>query len=601
MTAAGRLLAIAVALDFCAGLAAQTPQPVQNPQTAPVFRGGATLVPVDVRVLDRAGKPVTDLRQDEFAIFENGAPQQIRHFATQAFAPRAPDPADVLKSRTIQTQGLPAQDRRVFLLVLGRGRLQPPSKGVDGVLHLVRERLLPQDLVAVMAWNRATEFTTDHAQVAELLERFKRAHEGIEGRLKVAFSGLAAIYGSKEIPQGLQHDIDAVFDGPGLVVHSTQPSEGPNAVRLASDHRETLDQLMGGSRSPSNGAPVTAEAFDAANASLDEYAAVNSQSMQDLGKLYAGIEYLRHFDGEKHLIFLSETGLVLPRSGDDRDVAALASDARVVIDSVHTGGTSFDSPFSSEATYSAARRGLPPTRSRPILARPLPMGWQSVTARVMADLTGGRSYWNQFPNVAAGLDDLDAATRFDYILGYYPGNPAADDRFRHIRVVVTRPGVTVLYRHGYYASTTLRPLDRRQMLTFSRVSAAAVYPKDVDDLGIQATATTARPPGTADVHVDARIDPTHVAFTKANGRNVADLDLLVGCLDGRDRLLGQVWQTVKLSFTDERLAEVKRDGVPVSLSVAVSGSPEGAKRVKIVMYDYGADRVGSRVVAVKVQ
>jgi hypothetical protein len=82
------------------------------------------------------------------------------------------------------------------------------------VLHLVRERLLPQDLVAVMAWNR-------------------RAHEGTEGRLRVAFSGLAAIYGSKEIPQGLQHDIDAVFDGPGLVVHSTQPSEGQATATTA--------------------------------------------------------------------------------------------------------------------------------------------------------------------------------------------------------------------------------------------------------------------------------------------------------------------------------------------------------------------------------
>ena len=599
MRAAGRFFVFALSLELCSVTLAQTPQspqPTTTPQTPPVFRSGATLVPVDVRVLDRTGQPVTDLRKEDFTVFENNAPQRIQHFATQALSPRAPDPADVLKARTVQPEGLPSQDRRVFLIVLGRGRLQPPSKGVDGVLHLVRERLLPQDLVAVMAWNRATEFSADHAQVAELLERFKKSHETIESKLKVAFSGLAAIYGSKEIPASLQGEIDAVFEGKGVAVHSTQPSEGPNSARLASDRRQTLEDLVDRTANPTSSTPTSAERFAATNASLDEYAAVNSQTMQDLGKLYAGIEYLRHFDGEKHLIFLSEAGLVLPRGEDDRDVAALASDARVVIDSVHTGGTTFESPFSSEGTYSASARGLAPTRARPVMARPLPMGWQSTTARAMADLTGGRSYWNQFPNAAAGLDDLDRATRFDYILGYYPTNPTADDRFRRIRVAVNRPGLTVLYRHGYYASTTLRPLDRQHVLTFSRVSAAAAYPKDVSDLGMQATATMAKPPAAPQVRVDVRIDPAHVAFTRAGDRNVADLELLVGCLDGRDRLLGQTWQTVQLSYTDDRLAAVKREGVPVSLPIVVTGVP---KTAKIVLYDYGADLIGSS--SIKVQ
>src|SRR5262249_16311855 len=46
--------------------------PVQTPQTPqqqqPVFRGGTTLVPVDVRVIDRTGKPVTDLSQKDFVV-----------------------------------------------------------------------------------------------------------------------------------------------------------------------------------------------------------------------------------------------------------------------------------------------------------------------------------------------------------------------------------------------------------------------------------------------------------------------------------------------------------------------------------------------------
>ena len=60
-------------------LAAATIRPVvaaraqQQPQQVPVFRSAVTLVPLDVRVTDKNGKPVTDLRQDEFTIVDDGA------------------------------------------------------------------------------------------------------------------------------------------------------------------------------------------------------------------------------------------------------------------------------------------------------------------------------------------------------------------------------------------------------------------------------------------------------------------------------------------------------------------------------------------------
>ena len=192
-----------------------------------------------MRVLDATGAPVTDLQQRDFTVLENGAPQAVRHFSSRAFTADAPGPRDVLTARTTATTDITAANRRVFLIVLGRGRLQPPAKGVDGLLHFVRERLLPQDLVAVMAWNRATEFTTSHAEIAALLERFKKDHEKIESLVSQRFSGLAAIYGSRDIPAGLQHDIDAVFGGPSstLSIRSTQPSDGTNPARLNQDRR----------------------------------------------------------------------------------------------------------------------------------------------------------------------------------------------------------------------------------------------------------------------------------------------------------------------------------------------------------------------------
>ena len=64
-------------------------------------------------------------------------------------------------------------------------------------------------------------------------------------------------------------------------------------------------------------------------------------------KLFAGIEYMRYLDGDKHMVFFANGGLV--RNDRDRppdlDVALMAqraTDARVVLDLVSTGGRGSD-------------------------------------------------------------------------------------------------------------------------------------------------------------------------------------------------------------------------------------------------------------------
>src|SRR5262245_33957606 len=58
--------------------------PQQQPQ---VFRSTINLVPVDVRVVDRNGRPVTDLKESDFAVLENNVRQQIRHFSSMSLQP----------------------------------------------------------------------------------------------------------------------------------------------------------------------------------------------------------------------------------------------------------------------------------------------------------------------------------------------------------------------------------------------------------------------------------------------------------------------------------------------------------------------------------
>ena len=75
---------IAFACALVLPLAAQ-----QQPQQVPgAIRSQITMVPVDIRVLDRNGRPVTDLTQADFVVTENGVRQKIVHFTAQGLVPK---------------------------------------------------------------------------------------------------------------------------------------------------------------------------------------------------------------------------------------------------------------------------------------------------------------------------------------------------------------------------------------------------------------------------------------------------------------------------------------------------------------------------------
>ena len=562
------VLVLLLAIGVGSAIHGRTQPQNPAPQT-PTFRGGTRLVPVDVRVVDRAGRPVTDLTEKDFELLENGVRQTLSHFSVQSLLAEAARPADrQLMRNSDPAPAIGTQSHRVFLIVLGRGRLQPPARGVDGMIHFVRRRLLPQDLVAVMAWNRATDFTTDHGRIAETLERFRQQHERIEGLLQLHFSGLAAIYGSRDIPARLQTDIDGVFAGSGA--RSVVDGSLPDAKRVAADERRLVDALQRRETTAGRDPGTFLDSDDplalGLDMSLDELTSMTAQSMQDVAKITAGIQYLRYLHGEKHLLFVSPSGVFLPRGEDDRNLAALASDARVAIDVVHTGGIGGN-----------------------------PFDWRRMTSRTVAEDTGGTfsstSYARDF------VDRLDQTTRFQYTLGYYPTNATLDGRFRRIAVRVRRPGVQVFYRHGYFATRELPPLDRRRIVSYSRVANAANLPREVQDIALTLAAENgAAADRTRQVQVDLRIAPERLSLVEKDGRRHGSIEVALFVADGGERLIGQAWNTINFEMTPDAYERFMKNGLRYTSRVRVSTQ---ARHVKAIVYDYGADLLGASAIRIR--
>jgi VWFA-related protein len=538
----------------------------QRPGPPGTYRVRVQLIPIDVIVTDARGRPVTDLKQEDFLVFENGSLQQIRHFVVQALTSVAQAPILPEAAAPGRPTELVPQSARIFLIMMGRGRFQTPFKNVDALIRFIRSELLPQDRVAVFAYNRATAFSTDHERIAQVLERYKRIHEKIESWLELRMSGLAAIYGSKEIPASFQAEIDKIF-APLAGTDSLRPIPGQlrDAATMDKDARTVAEQAIIPDANPSRDQFTKLEADAITDLSFEEYASTYAATHQDVQNIFTCIQYMRFMEGEKHLFFFSPDGLFLPRLEQDESLASMANDARVAIDTFQTGGLSPN--FSWSRTFAVS------------------------SLRNVSQFTGGRAAINQ--DIGKALTWVNETTRFEYLLGYYSQNENWDGKYRRITVKVNRPGVNVSYRHGYYARETLQLYNREEFLAYSRISAAAAYSRDLADIAFKiSTSAGADLLGPPKIRVELQIDAGKLGFQEVDGFHTGKLYTAVFYADDKGKVLDSVWGFLELKLPEDKYQAVMKSGITLPIMV-----PHKVLRqiLKVVICDSGSGLVGSKV------
>jgi VWFA-related protein len=451
--AAALLVGVGLVSATLGAVAPQAPRAGGSQGPGP-FRTGVTMVPIDVRVLAEHGYPVTDLTLDDFSIYEDGVRQEIRHFLRLQLVADTPTPIlRPLQARALAADVPAAPSRRVFLIVMGRGRQDGPVKVLDALLEFIDRRLLPQDQVAVLAYNRAMAFTTAHEDVARVLSRYQDQHTEIEALLAQRLSGLTGLY-AENVSPSIQRRIDAVFGLLGGPLGETAEADATLAA-IEADLRRTGDNLQRAAivSDRNEGLPdLTARlTADLVDMSFDDYVARSVTSEIDVSNIIKGIEYLRYIEGEKHLLYITHSGFGLFSADEEDSLAARAADARVVIDAIHTSGVVGAPKATSQAMYAL------PTASQVFTQTFSVRGMRAV-----ADRTGGQAWAFQAGDHA--LTRLDRATRFQYLLGYVPSNAEWDGEYRKITVEVNRRRVKVLHRHGYFANVVAgaegRPVNR---------------------------------------------------------------------------------------------------------------------------------------------
>jgi VWFA-related protein len=520
------------------------------PQGTSQFRSGVTLVPLDVRVVDAKGNPVTDLKAADFTIYEDDARQEIAHFLTI-------EPGGELATSLVAGDNPLAETvspHRTFIIVLGRGRLQGPVKGIEALIGFVG-KLLPTDRVGVVAYLRVAAPTTDHTSIRRFLERYRDRHEDIEGSMDADFRHALFLV---LLSDRTRAKIDALFEHPGL--------------------------------------PVFTELPGAAGTSASRY--------MDLTYLAWTIESAARIPGEKHIIVLSQASLGLSRISDNPGGHVLvqrATAARATLSYINSGGVSGQAMIRGRVVIP---KGAQSDALTSILGITDAEFHAPYLHRLLAAQTGGVSSFYQY--AAKTLDLLDRSSRFQYVLGYYPTNAKNVEAPHRIRVEINRPGVTPLYRHADQSRThTSDAADFREAVAEDRLEAGLEhlanppesyrrYPQHFRSrTTLKIEIPDAIAAGTSGVLVRLSFDPTMVTFQNSNGRFRTNIQLVVVADGENDAIVGQHGRKLTVDLSADEFARTKRNWLSFDVTVPVTASP---RRIRAAVYEYESDRVLSAMI-----
>lgn len=159
----------------------------QQPGQAPVFTASANLVIVTVFARDRNGRPVENLKKEDFAVTENGKVQSVQVFELQKVdSAEAQVPAQRLRQRGEEGGPPPPEEsgserfrgRRLLVLFFDWSSLPDTDQihAIEAADKFVREQMTAADLIAIKTFGTKLQndldFTSDRDLILTTLRKF---------------------------------------------------------------------------------------------------------------------------------------------------------------------------------------------------------------------------------------------------------------------------------------------------------------------------------------------------------------------------------------------------------------------------------------------
>lgn len=596
------LAVLLIVSTFCPALAAQTqtPAPAPQPQTqqtppAPqrpqsaaddddVVRITTSLVQTDVVVTDKDGRPITDLKAEDFEIHENGKPQTITNFSYVTTGPPAPVAGAPTPTPTPRDKAgvppppparlRPEQVHRAIALVVDDLRMS--HEGVHATRQALRkyvdEQVQPGDLVAVIRTSAGIgalqQFTNDRQQLYAAIERVRPLARTTRLGAFTSINTLERLESSTSAP----------------VMSEASSEDQPRSISI-NEFRDTI------------------------------------LTVGTLGALNFVIRGLKELPGRKAVVLFSDGISIMAQNNDGgqdrrervltamRQLVEHANRASVVIYSVDTRGLQPTGPTAADETGGspAAPNGSGPGgamtgvsglgSSAVISARNAEMFEGQNGLNYLSRETGGTAVFNQ-NDLNKGIRRALADISGYYLIGYRPDDATFDPttgrrKFNTWTIKVKgRDNLKVRTRSGFlgFADDTAGTSKRTRS---EQLMAALLSPFSSGGVKLQLTTFFLNDASLGStIRSVMLMDARDLTFTAMpDGRQQAVLDVVAVTLGEDGQIIDQVALTETIRAKPAKLERFLREGMLYGMNVPVK--KPGAYQLRIAVRDSASGRVGS--------
>lgn len=565
------VLNVTIASTLLAQTPPQHPSQPSTPSEDEVVRVTTNLVQIDAVVTDNDGKQVTDLRAEDFEIFEDKRPQPINAFSYVS--------AD---SKTIASSAPPT---------LPGVKNAPPVPAVPLRADQVRRTIV---------------FVVDD--------------------LGLSFSSLSAVR------SGLKKFVDQQMQ-PGDLAGIVRTSGGAGALqRLTSDKRQLYNAIENLRGNYTYGNRVGVHQFVSKSevsmpvAEADEARISLTGTLMSLKNIVRALKVL---PGRKSVLFFTDSFITLPDAADLRigentsatpgtlssppDFGTTASDrlvdpgligglvhaasqASVVIYTLSAFGLQYTGPTAADQSPGGAQMISGAWMTNTLNQRGDPIRQTQQGLQDLAHQTGGFAIINNNDlgkGVGRIMDDLKGY----YLIGYRPSDSTFEKRngrlpYHQITLKLERPGLHIRSRQGFYGVPDLKqpavgPHTREEHLV-----AALESPFVAGEVRLRLTALFGNVPQGSFVRTLIHVDARDLTFKEqADGWHQADIDVMASSYGENGLIADYLSRTETIRARGKTYANMLRYGVNYNLLVPIK--KPGAYQLRAAIRDTATDRIGS--------
>ncbi len=531
------------------------------------FKLRVNLVQVHVVVQDSKGKPVDNLRKEDFLLYDQGKLQSISTFAIETRQTRRAKAEAAAKTQIDEVEQGKAPsavmpDRFVALVFddthLAIEDIGPVKVQVDKFLDSVA----PTDRIAIYSTSGQVTngFTSDK-------EALKKTVLGLVPRAKFQKFGT-------DCPDVSHYEADQVLN-----------KNNPQVLNVIV--AETIQCAFNGDQSQIRSAQSMAQsAVQIALVQGDTESQFVYAYMQDVLRHLAGMP------GERVMVMVSPGFLQSTQQSDLSNVVELANRSGIVINTIDGRGL-----YTPDVMGDISRptSDTVQTAGQKTSFRIQAQIEQDYVLRDFAYGTGGTFFHNS-NDLTAGLQLVGAAPEISYILGFSPQAQKMDGQFHILKVsLADKRKYSIQARRGYFAPKKFKdPAEQAK----EEIQEAVFSRDEILDLPLQLqTQYFKGEDSSVHLSVVSRLELKGVHFRKAEGRNFDNLTLATVIFDDNGNFVTGGEKLVTMKLLDTTYEKLSRTGLVVKSSFDVK---PGRYMIRQVVRDSEGSQMAARNGAVEI-